>query len=271
MSSTNEILSRILLSESLDAKLESLSNIDLDEIKLIESIPLRPARPDKIKFSEKQLKFPKAKSLSDDNKKALALNSFANHELLAIEMMVCALLYYPLKTKEDRLFKKGILQTIQDEQKHFSLYRNRMNDLGYDFGDFPINGFFWSYMDKMKTPSEYSAIMSLTFEAANLDFASYYRDIFKELGDEITADIMDIVYKDEISHVALGGHYLNIWKKDKTLWQYYNDCLPFPLTPARSKGIRFQSEHRRKCNLGDDFVSKITDYQDNFKITNRSH
>ena len=135
----------------------------------------------------------------------MALHSFANHELLAIEMMAAALLIYPHEKEEQKRFKRGVLSALKDEQKHLGLYIARLNELGYEFGDFPLNDFFWRQMDKLKTPSQYAAVMALTFESANLDFAQFYAKIFRSFDDEKTASILDVVLKDELSHVGPGA------------------------------------------------------------------
>jgi len=67
----------------------------------------------------------------------------------AIEMMAAAILIYPHSTEEDVRFKKGIVTALKDEQKHLSLYIKRMNELGYEFGDFPLNDFFWRQLEKV--------------------------------------------------------------------------------------------------------------------------
>ncbi|MEX1099472.1 MAG: DUF455 family protein, partial [Bacteriovoracaceae bacterium] len=198
-----------------------------------------------------------------------ALHSFANHELLAVEMMAAALLIYPHHTEELRRFKRGLFKALKDEQKHFKLYVARLNEIGWEFGDFPLNDFFWRQMSKLKTPSQFCAVMSLTFEAANLDFAHFYEKVFLELGDLKTASVLKVVYEDEIGHVQLGGRYLELWRQDKSFWSYYNENLPWPLTPARSKGKLFVEEARRRARLDQNFIDKIKNYQDDFKITRR--
>jgi len=121
----------------------------------------------------------------------------------------------------------------------------------------------------MKTPSEYLSMMALTFEAANLDFAFHYEKLFRDLGDIETADILKIVYEDEISHVGFGVNYLNRWKEDDSLWDYYIKTLPYPLTPARSKGKTFISEGRKKAKMSDSFIEKIRSYNDDYSVTRR--
>ena len=81
-----------------------------------------------------------------------------------------------------------------------------MNDLGYEFGDFPLNQFFWKHMHQMKTPAEYLAIMALTFEAANLDFAHFYENVFREHGDIKSANILKVVYDDEAIYFSAFLH-----------------------------------------------------------------
>lgn len=268
MSSYFEFAKIILMGESLEDKLHS-SPIIWDEWIPFE-LPITPGRTGKLSFSENQIKFPKAGRLGEDKMKAIALHSFANHELLAIEMMAAAILIYPHHNDEDIRFKKGVLTALKDEQKHLSLYIGRLNELGYEFGDFPLNDFFWRQMEKLKTPAQYLAMMALTFEAANLDFAKHYATIFREMGDEKTASILDTVLEDEISHVALGAHWLGKWKEDKSLWNYYKESLPWPLTPARSKGIGFDPETHRKAVNDQDFIESLVEYDDDFRVTKRA-
>jgi uncharacterized ferritin-like protein (DUF455 family) len=233
-------------------------------------LPNQPGRSPFIKFSTEQLKFPKPGRLHEVDKKAIALHSFANHELLAIEMMAAALLIYPHADDESIRFKRGILTALKDEQKHLQLYIGRLNELGYGFGDFPLNDFFWRQMEKLRTPAQYAAVMAMTFEAANLDFALFYSEIFRSLGDEKTAGILDIVLEDELSHVAFGASWMKRWKQDQDLWSYYCQSLPSPLTPARSKGIAFNPLLRRKASLDEEFINRIIDYKDDFQITKRN-
>jgi hypothetical protein len=234
------------------------------------SLPSLPGRRGRLAFSDQHIKFPKHNRLFELEKKAIALHSFANHELLAIEMMASALLLYPHNSDEGIRFKHGILTALREEQKHLGLYIGRLNELGYEFGDFPLNDFFWRQMEKLRTPSQYTSVMSLTFEAANLDFAQFYAKVFRELGDEGTAKILDIVLEDEIGHVAFGGYWMKKWRGDKNLWDYYQESLPWPLTPARSKGVGFDPNIHRKAMGDDGFINSLASFEDTFRVTRRS-
>ncbi|EPZ51704.1 PF04305 family protein [Bacteriovorax sp. BAL6_X] len=269
---TFEYARLLLESPFLEDKLTTSAVVtDLNYHKTKDGIKdLRPAREGKIIFSCEQLKFPKRGSFHLDEKKATALHFFANHELLAIEMMATALMYIPIEDKSQyKRIASGLLQTIDDEIKHFNLYRKRMNDFGIDFGDLPVNDFFWRQMQKITSFEEYFAVMALTFEAANLDFAKFYRDIFQGVDDKKSAAILNVVYEDEISHVGFGVHWLNKWRNQSDLWEFYVQSLPDLLSPARAKGMIFDREGRVRTGMDDDFISRIENFKDEFIVTNR--
>jgi uncharacterized ferritin-like protein (DUF455 family) len=261
-----DICRSILEGPNLENKLLDLTKIDFDEFKSY-SIPALPGRSERLQMSDKRTKFPK--SFEHADARAKALHFFANHELLAIEMMAAALLYFPHKNEDDIKFKKGIIQTLKEEQKHFKLYIYRMKEFGLEFGDLPLNHFFWRQMHSLKSPEEYLAMMSLTFEMANLDFMMIYKEAFLKVEDTKTAAILDIVLDDEISHVAFGVNYLNRKKQTRDLWSYYESLLPMPLTPVRSKGQMLNKEARLKTGIDQDFLNQAENYSDNYQVTIR--
>lgn len=262
---------QILEGENLDDKLLSSKDLEISSILEHYDLPNNPGRSKRLVFDNEQVKFPRSASFHLEEKRGLALHFFANHELLAIEMMAAALLVYPDTGRDMIQFKKGLIKTIQDEQKHLKMYLFRMKEFGIELGDFPLNDFFWRSMEKCKTPSQFYSAMAMTFESANLDFAQFYEESFRAVEDFKTAEIMRVVLEDEISHVALGAHWLNQWRGDKDLWNYYKDNLPGVMTPARSKGIHFDKNIRVKAGLDQEFITQLDDFRDEFKVTNRKN
>lgn len=261
----------ILESPNLDSKLVDLKpTAPLLQWSKYE-LPESPARDSVIAFSEERIKFPGLNKIKTPEGRSIAIHSFANHELLAIEMMAAAILIYPhdLTDPASVRLKKGLVSTIRDEQKHFKLYLSRLKDDSKSFGDYPLNDFFWRQMPRLKTMDSFLALMSMTFESANLDFALQYQHVFREAGDEKTANILKTVYEDEITHVAFGAHWINQWKEDKTLWEYYTSILPYPLTPARAKGPVFAEASRREAGLDQDWIDNLKNYHDDYRITTR--
>ncbi len=254
---------------------DKLISIDLVKIRPLEDLEklswqiMPPSRAKKISFSDERIKFPRPDSFVHQEKRALAFHFFANHELLAIEMMCAFILMFPAQTTSDLELKYLMLQTISDEQKHFKAYQGRMRQQGIDFGDFPVSDFFWRYMEKIKKPEEFFALMSLTFEAANLDFALYYKDLFEKVGDIDGAKILEMVYLDEISHVKAGVNVLSKKCGSQDLWTYYQSLLPEGMNAARSKGIIFDQASRLRAGLPQDFVDQVKSYVGDYALTKR--
>jgi uncharacterized ferritin-like protein (DUF455 family) len=233
------------------------------------SLPDSPFREKKITFSEKRAKFPKAHLFHLPEKRGMALHYFANHELLAIEMMAAFLVKFPTKDESDKKLKRGILNALFDEQKHLALYLERMNELGIGFGDFPLNDFFWKQMLKINNPEQFLGVMSLTFESANLDFSLFYKKVFFNVEDFKSAELMDIIFEDEVSHVKLGHFWLNKWRMDKDMFDYYQSILPKDFTPSRAIGIGYQRWTREKVGFDKTFIEKLENYKDTAPFLNR--
>ncbi len=223
-------------------------------------IPDRPARPKGLGFApaEDRTPFPNALSLADETKRAVALHFFANHELLALELMALALLRFP---DADPGFRHGIARIMLDEQTHFRLYRDRSAELGVGFGEHGLNSFFWDALSGMSTPVEYVTQLAMTFEQANLDYAAFYRDLFEEFGDGSSRDVLDTVHEDEVRHLAFGLHWFERWRDpSQDLWEAWTDALPAPLGPAWGRGIDlvgFSAGARRRAGLPDRFIRQV--------------
>lgn len=105
--------------------------------------PLFPGRPENLSFVRPQKSgrssFPGTANLADDRARGLVLHFFANHELLALELMALALLKWP---EAPDGFRSGLVQTMIEEQNHMRLYLERMRDLKVQFGEAPLNAFF---------------------------------------------------------------------------------------------------------------------------------
>ena len=226
-------------------------------------IPLRgdvwPGRSTDLSFDKVSKKFPALQEFEKDSVRAEALHFFANHELLAIETMAYTLLIFP---DTPSAFRNGLVGTIKDEQKHLRLYIERMNQLGCNFGDHPLNDFFWKSMQSMSRPIDYSARMSLLFEQANLDFSSFYQDVFQKIGDSQTADVLQTVYEDEIRHVQQGLQWFDRWRPESSdRWSFFAELLPFPLTPQRAKGSpKFDRIARIRAGFDDSFISRLESF-----------
>ncbi len=223
---------------------------------LIEA-PRAPGRPRNLKFETNKAKKHgyRLKQLERAENRAHLLHHLANHELLAIELMALTLLRFP---DAPASFRRSIAASILEEQKHLRLYRSRMRKLGYDFGDLPVNDFFWKHLRDMQSPADYAVRMGLTFEQANLDYASHYREAFAKIGDRATAAVLEIVLQDEIGHVKNGVVWFDRLRKgEASQWHAYCDALPENLSPVRARGLGYNAEARRLAGISAEFIRKL--------------
>ncbi len=191
----------------------------------------------------------------DPSQAGRVLHAFANHELLAMELMALALLRFP---DAPPAFRLGLAHTLLEEQEHLRLYLARLAALGLSLGDHPLSAFFWTHLRGLRSPQELVAAMSLTLEQANLDHARAAAAAFAALGDHETAAVLERVLRDEIGHVAHGVRWLERWREPaESAWAAYRRWLPAPLTPARAKGRPFLPEPRLEAGLPREFVAEL--------------
>ena len=259
-----EFAERVLMSTSLGDKLAHAPvALTLDPPKRGSFIaPSLPGRPDhlKPKSNDGKSPFPSADQIHNEEQRGILLHFFANHELLAVELMALALLKFPDAPDS---FRKGILRTLQEEQNHTLWYLERMKDCGLNFGDYHLSPMIWSHISSMESPLDYVSRLSLTFEQANLDYAKHYSQVLARAGDHKTADLLSRIYRDEIAHVGYGLKWLRRWKqKAQSDWDAWHKQLHFPLSPIRAKGLApFNEEGRRKAGMDEHFIASIRRYQ----------
>jgi uncharacterized ferritin-like protein (DUF455 family) len=96
----------------------------------------------------------------------------------------------------------------RDEARHFSLLRARLQALGYDYGDFDAHNGLWEMAEK--TAHDGLARMALVprvLEARGLDVTPGMITKLRALGDDATADILEIILREEVAHVAAGSRW----------------------------------------------------------------
>lgn len=108
------------------------------------------------------------------------------------------------------LYYADWLGVAADEARHFSLLRGRLNDLGYDYGDFPAHNGLWEMAEK--TAHRFTARMALVprvLEARGLDVTPGMVERLRAAGDEATCDCLRIILREEEGHVAIGTRWFH--------------------------------------------------------------
>jgi len=256
-----EFAERVLFATSLDEKLQCPREFTDEQPGPALIAPAAPGRPANLCFKSHgagKAEFPGLHRLEDQRERGKLLHFFANHELLATELMALVLLKFP---DAPAAFRKGVLQTLKDEQEHTRLYRERMRACGIEFGELPVSGYFWRCVAPMEHPIDYVAGLCLTFEQANLDFARHFAQGFGKIGDADTAKLLEKIYHDEIGHVAYGLKWFRRWKNPgETDWEAFCRMLKFPLSPQRAKGFALNVEGRRAAGLDPHFIAELNVY-----------
>ena len=95
-----------------------------------------------------------------------------------------------------------------DEARHFAMLRGRLRELGHDYGDFDAHNGLWEMAEK--TAHDGLARMALVprvLEARGLDVTPGMIVKLRALGDDATADILEVILREEVAHVAAGSRW----------------------------------------------------------------
>jgi len=141
-------------------------------------------------------------------------------------------------------------QVAVEEALHFQLLDSHLQALGYTYGDFPAHDGLWDMA--AKTGGDLLARLALvprTLEARGLDVTPSVRNKLVSVGDIQGANILDIILRDEIGHVAIGNRWYRHMCQQRGLntiaayaelaRQYSAPPLkgPFNLTARRAAGF----------------------------------
>src|SRR5882672_8325215 len=256
-----EFAERVLFATTLNDKLSCPATITDERPGAALVTPAMPGRPAELRFKDPhsgKMHFPSAHRLERERERGLLLHFFANHELLATELMALVLLKFP---EAPAAFRRGVLRTLKEEQEHTRLYLQRMEECGIHFGEIPVSGYFWRSIAGMENPMDYVAGLSLTFEQANLDYCRQFAGAFEAAGDGKTAQLLERIYRDEIGHVAYGLKWFRQWKNpQESDWEAFCRQLKFPLSPQRAKGLTLNVEGRRSAGFDEAFINELSVY-----------
>lgn len=190
--------STMVLKRHWDAQQFSLdSTVRLSSVA---AIPGRPSHPDLV--SPRELERRPMNTLAG---RAALIHALAHIEFNAINLALDAIWRFPDMPRE---FYTDWLQVAAEESLHFTLLNTHLQTLGYAYGDFNAHNSLWEMAEK--TREDVLARMALvprTLEARGLDATPAVRAKLAQVGDEKAAEILDIILRDEVGHVAIGNHW----------------------------------------------------------------
>src|SRR5207244_7029787 len=150
-----EFAEQVLFATTLEEKLRRPERLTDERPGSALAAPEAPGRPAELRFKPPgagKADFPGLHRLEQEGERGRLLHFFANHELLATELMALVLLRFP---EAPAAFRRGVFQTLKDEQMHTRLYLERMKDCGIHFGELPVSGYFWRAVSSMESPIDF--------------------------------------------------------------------------------------------------------------------
>jgi uncharacterized ferritin-like protein (DUF455 family) len=107
-----------------------------------------------------------------------------------------------------REFYADWVSVANDEARHYAMLRERLLQFGHDYGDFDAHNGLWEMAEK--TAHDGLARMALVprvLEARGLDVTPGMIVKLRALGDHATADILAVILREEVGHVAAGSRW----------------------------------------------------------------
>jgi uncharacterized ferritin-like protein (DUF455 family) len=199
-----------LLIADPDARCSAVSRLPVQSGKVdpdarLDEPPGVPGRPDRPRLVEPKAVPPR--SVATLEGRAALLHSIAHIEFNAIGLALDHV--WRFEAMPSAYYRDWAGVAIE-EATHFTMLRERLRAIGFDYGDFPAHDGLWQMA--RSTAGDVLARMALvprTLEARGLDASPAVRSKLMSVGDTESARIVDIILRDEIGHVAIGNRWFH--------------------------------------------------------------
>lgn len=207
MSSLRRAVLAPLLESDADRKAGATLALDIDlpvdaTAQLAEpaGIPGRPPRP--LLVPHTQIRQSSAGTLEG---RARLLHAITHIELNAIDLALD--IVWRFAGMPDQFYRDWV-GVAREEAQHYQLLRAHLATLGYDYGAFEAHHGLWEMAER--TRGDLLARLALvprTLEARGLDASPAVRAKLVGAGDRRAGEILDIILREEIGHVAIGNRW----------------------------------------------------------------
>ncbi|MGE0773524.1 MAG: ferritin-like domain-containing protein [Sphingomonadaceae bacterium] len=214
--------------------------------------PGRPHRPLRLPAS----RMPKRGRAGSERARIAMLHALAHIEYGAIDLAFDMIGRFG--DGAPRSFVDDWIKVGADEALHFALLMRRLRDLGSSYGALPAHDGLWeaAHMTSHDRLARL-AIVPMILEARGLDVTPATICRFEAAGDSVSARILSRIYRDEISHVAVGVNWFRHFCGQQRFgpaihWQtlvrrYFRGSLKPP----------FNNSARNEAGLTMDFYSSL--------------
>ena len=162
----------------------------------------RPEKPKLVQPSKL-----KKRSLHTDEGRAALLHAVTHIEFNAINLALDAV--YRFREMPDDFYGDW-LKVAAEEAYHYGLLNDRLQSLDMKYGDLPAhNGLCEMTVNTRHDVMVRMALVPRVLEARGLDVTPGMMQKLEQAGDHETVDILKIILRDEIGHVAIGSRWFH--------------------------------------------------------------
>ena len=137
--------------------------------------------------------------------RAAFVHSIAHIEFNAVDLAWDAV--YRFRGMPEEYYADWV-RIADDEARHFELLRARLRAFGHDYGDFDAHNGLWEMCEKTAHDGlDRMALVPRVLEARGLDVTPGMIVKLRALGDDQTADILEVILREEVAHVAAGSRW----------------------------------------------------------------
>jgi len=182
----------------------TVDSVALDKEKILDvpEFPGAPAKPELVAPRD----LPRRRN-SAETGVATLIHAITHIEFNAINLAWDAVARFPNLPAE---FYADWARVASEEAEHFILLRQHLLSLGYDYGDFPAHNGMWEMAQKTHhDPLIRMALVPRVLEARGLDVTPKMMDKLRGTGDLRAVEILELILREEIGHVAIGTRWFN--------------------------------------------------------------
>jgi uncharacterized ferritin-like protein (DUF455 family) len=247
---TNKVAGVLALGKSLDCDIAA-SQYPCASQGMPKTIPGRPAKPVLVSPLEVG-----KRSMRTIEGRAALIHALTHIEFNAINLALDAIWRFSDMPEN---YYRDWLKVAAEEAYHFSLLNTHLKTLGFEYGDFTGHNSLWEMVDRTKDDVlARMALVPRTMEARGLDATPSTRNKFAQVGDMAMAEILDIILRDEISHVAIGNYWFN-WlceqRKLEPIATFDSLCKQYNAPKLRPP---FNLEARRQAGFSEAELMRLT-------------
>jgi uncharacterized ferritin-like protein (DUF455 family) len=210
--------------------------------------PSRPIHPELLPPN----KMPKRRTGSLKGRIAL-LHAIAHIELNAVDLHWDIIARFATINMPRGYFDDWV-KAADEESKHFNLLCDRLEALGSYYGAMPAHAGMWrAALDTADDFIGRLAIVPMVLEARGLDVTPGMIELFKRADDPETVETLEIIYAEEVGHVAYGSKWFHFLcgrhEHDP------KDCFHALVEKYFAGGLKppFNDEKRAEAGLPPDF------------------